>query len=81
MEVKHILDFEVIEESKSQWSRLIILIPNGTWRSCNDFRKLNEISKFDAYLMPRVDELIERLSNALETLDLHKRLLAYTTVL
>ena len=48
--------------------------PNGTWRFCNDFRKLNEISKYDAYPMPRIDELIERLGPAryISTLDLTK---------
>lgn len=25
---------------------------------CNDYRKLNEVSEFDAYPMPRVDDLI-----------------------
>ena len=40
----------------------------------NDFRKLNEISKYDAYPMPRIDELIERLGPAryISTLDLTK---------
>ena len=45
-----------------------------TFRFCNDFRRLNEVSEFDAYPMPRVDELIERLGPAryLTTLDLTK---------
>lgn len=48
--------------------------PDGSLRFCNDFRKLNEVSKFDAYPMPRVDELIERLGHAryFSTLDLTK---------
>ena len=39
-----------------------------------DFRKLNSISTFDPYPMPRVDELIDRLGSAkyLTTLDLSK---------
>ena len=38
------------------------------------FRKLNEISKYDVYPMPRIDELIERLGPAryISTLDLTK---------
>ncbi|KAF0045874.1 hypothetical protein F2P81_002403 [Scophthalmus maximus] len=66
----------VIEESRSAWSSPIVLTPKpeGTDRFCNDFRKLNEVSKFDAYPMPRVDELIERLGPArfVTTLDLTK---------
>ena len=48
--------------------------PDGTYRFCNDFRKLNEASAFDAYPMPRVDELIEQLGPArfISTLDLTK---------
>jgi len=43
-------------------------------RFCVDFSKLNNISAFDPYPMPRVDELVERLGKAefLSTLDLCK---------
>ncbi|XP_041440518.1 uncharacterized protein LOC121400717 [Xenopus laevis] len=75
-EVKKMLDLGVIEESCSDWSSPIVLVPkpDGSWRFCNDFRKLNAISKFDTYPMPRVDELIDRLGTAryLTTLDLTK---------
>ncbi|MGH0171331.1 UNVERIFIED_CONTAM: hypothetical protein FKN15_060984 [Acipenser sinensis] len=45
----------------------------STW-FCVDFRKVNAISKFDAYPMPRVDELLDRLGKArlISTLDLTK---------
>ena len=73
-EVRRMLDLGVIEPSNSAWSSPIVLVPkpDGTWRFCNDFRKLNEISKYDAYPMPRIDELIERLGPAryITTLDL-----------
>ncbi|KAJ8268644.1 hypothetical protein COCON_G00138160 [Conger conger] len=73
-EVARMLDLGVIEESQSAWSSPIVLVPkpDGSWRFCNDFRRLNEISRYDAYPMPRVDELIERLGPAryLSTLDL-----------
>uniref|UniRef100_A0A8C5PW96 Gypsy retrotransposon integrase-like protein 1 n=1 Tax=Leptobrachium leishanense TaxID=445787 RepID=A0A8C5PW96_9ANUR len=75
-EVKKMLQLDVIEESQSEWSSPVVLVPkpNGTLRFCNDFRKLNEVSKFDAYPMPRVDELIEKLGPAryITTLDLTK---------
>lgn len=63
-EVKKMLELGVIEESHSQWSSPTVLVPkpDGSIRFCNDFRKLNEVSKFDAYPMPRVDELVERLA-------------------
>lgn len=75
-EVKTMLQNGIIEESHSEWSSPIVLVPktDGTLRFCNDFRQLNLISKFDAYPMPRVDELIERLgtSRYITTLDLTK---------
>jgi len=59
-----------------EWSSPIVLVPkpDGSIRFCKDFRKLNEISKFDTYPMPRVDELIERLgkSHYITNLDLTK---------
>ena len=75
-EVTRMLRLRVIEESRSAWSSPVVLVPkpDGTFRFCNDFRKLNEVSEFDAYPMPRVDELIERPGSAryLTTLDLTK---------
>uniref|UniRef100_A0A8C5QSI0 Gypsy retrotransposon integrase-like protein 1 n=3 Tax=Leptobrachium leishanense TaxID=445787 RepID=A0A8C5QSI0_9ANUR len=75
-EVEKMLKLGVIEESHSEWNSPIVLVPkpDGSIRFCNDFRKLNSISKFDTYPMPRVDELIERLGKAryLTTIDLTK---------
>ncbi len=66
----------VIEPSRSPRSSLIVMVPkpDGTLRFCNDFRRLNEVSEFDGYLMPRVDELLDRLWRAwfISTLDLTK---------
>ena len=66
----------MIKKSQSAWSNPIVLVgkPDDTVRFCNDFRKLNNVSEFDAYPMPRVDELIESLGNArfITTLDLTK---------
>ncbi|CAM5135820.1 unnamed protein product [Natator depressus] len=75
-EVKRMLELGVIEESHSQWSSPIVLVPkpNGTTRFCNDFRRLNERSQFDTYSIPCIDELVDHLGNArfLTTLDLTK---------
>ena len=75
-ELSQMLRLGVIEESRSAWSSPVVLVakPDGTHRFRNDFRRLNEVSEFDAYPMPRVDELIERLGPAryLTTLDLTK---------
>ncbi len=70
------LKLGVIEPSRSPWSSPIVMVPkpDGTLRFCNDFRRLNEVSEFDGYPMPRVDELLDRLGRAryISTLDLTK---------
>uniref|UniRef100_A0A674CNJ5 Gypsy retrotransposon integrase-like protein 1 n=1 Tax=Salmo trutta TaxID=8032 RepID=A0A674CNJ5_SALTR len=75
-ETEKMLTAGVIEESHSEWSSPIVMVskPDGSLRFCNDFRKVNEISKFDAYPMPRVDELLEKIGKAryITTLDLTK---------
>ncbi len=76
-ELEAMLEMGVIEESHSDWVSPIILIPktDGSVRFCVDYRKVNAVSKFDAYPMPRVDELLDRLgtSRIYSTLDLTKR--------
>nr|XP_055032771.1 uncharacterized protein LOC129421341 [Misgurnus anguillicaudatus] len=75
-EVQEMLKLGVIEPSRSPWSSPIVMVPkpDGTFRFCNDFRRLNEVSEFDSYPMPRVDELLDRLGRArfISTLDLTK---------
>ncbi|XP_067303559.1 uncharacterized protein [Pseudorasbora parva] len=75
-EVQEMLRLGVIEPSRSPWSSPIVMVPkpDGTFRFCNDFRRLNEVSEFDGYPMPRVDELLDRLGRAryISTLDLTK---------
>jgi len=57
-ELKAMLEMGVIEELHSAWASPIVLVnkPNVTIRFCVDYRKVNSVSKFDAYAMPRVDE-------------------------
>ncbi len=75
-ELENIQHLGVIEPSTSEWSSPIVLVlkKHGTLRFCLDFRKLNSVSKFDPYPMPRVDELVERLGRSKyhTTLDLCK---------
>ncbi len=75
-ELKAMLNLGVIEESHSDWACPIVLVPktDGSVRFCVDYRKVNAVSKFDAYPMPRVDELLDRLGAArfYSTLDLTK---------
>ena len=74
---KELQDMEengVIEPSSSDWAAPIVLVKkkDGTIRLCFDYRKLNSLSRADAYPMPQIDELIDRLGKAkfVTTLDL-----------
>ena len=52
----------------------IVLAPkkDGDYRFCVDFRRLNAVTRKDAYPMPRVDEIFDKLGGAsyFSTLDL-----------
>ena len=58
-EIKAMLELGVIEESHSAWSSPIVLVgkPDGSIWFCVDYRKVNDVSWFDAYPMPRVNKL------------------------
>lgn len=60
-EVQAMLEMGVIVPSCSEWCSPVVLVPkkDGGLRFCVDFSKLNSVSAFDPYPMPRVDELVE----------------------
>ena len=53
---------------------MLVKKKDGTLRLCVDYRRLNAVSQADAYPMPRVDDLIDRLGMAkyITTLDLSR---------
>ncbi|XP_036150132.1 uncharacterized protein LOC118648039 [Monomorium pharaonis] len=68
------LEAGIIEPSNSEWSTPIVMIkkPNGTYRFCLDFRKLNDVSKKDAYPLPYMNSILDKLRAAryISTIDL-----------
>ena len=66
---------EIIVPSKSTWASPIILVPkkDGSVWFCVDYRKANEITHKDAYLIPRIDDALDTLaeSKCFSTLDLN----------
>ena len=66
----------IIERSYSEWAAPVVLVKkkDSTLRMCVDYRRLNGMSEMDAYPMPRIDDLIDRLGEArfITTLDLSR---------
>jgi len=64
----------VIRPSKSPWGAPVVLVrkKSGELRFCIDFRLLNEVTKKDAYPLPKIDECLDALegSRFFSTLDL-----------
>ncbi|KAM4549940.1 uncharacterized protein V3H82_019144 [Fundulus diaphanus] len=75
-EVEEMQHLGVIEPSTSEWCSPVVIVvkKDGSLRICIDFRKLNALSEFDAYPMPRIDDLLEKIGRArfITTLDLCK---------
>ena len=73
-ELREMLSEGIVEPSTSEWAAPIVLVKkkDGSFRFCVDYRKLNSVSRADAYPMPRMDELIDNLGQArfVTTLDL-----------
>ncbi|XP_022188087.2 uncharacterized protein LOC111046770 [Nilaparvata lugens] len=73
-EVDTMLEQGVIEPSCSSWSSPIVLVKksNGKIRFCIDFRKLNSVTHRDAYPLPNMTGILDRLRDAkyISTIDL-----------
>lgn len=65
---------DVVEPSNSPWNNPVTLAvkSDGTSRFCLDSRKLNSVSKHDAYPMPYISHILDQLRNAkyLSSIDL-----------
>lgn len=65
---------DVIQKSSSPWASPIVLVgkKDGSIRFCVDYRKVNGVTRKDAYPLPRVDDTLDTLSGSkwFSTLDL-----------
>lgn len=74
-EIDRMLELDIIEECEmSAWSSPVVCVKksNGKVRMCIDSRKLNKVTKKDAYPLPLIDGLLGRLSETrfISSLDL-----------
>ena len=54
----------IARRSNSQYSSPLHVVPkpNGEWRPCGDFRRLNECTEFDRYPIPRIHDFTANLA-------------------
>ena len=75
--VKQLHDMQqngVIQPSSSPWTSPVVMVrkKDGSHRFCVDYRRLNAVTKTDAFPLPRIDDLLDQLGGAkyFSTLDL-----------
>lgn len=72
--LQDLLEAGIIHKSTSPWASPIVLVKkkDGSTRFCVDYRKLNSVTRKDAFPLPRVEESLTMLSQAkfFSTLDL-----------
>ena len=68
------LEAGIITPSKSPWASPLVYVKkkDGTTRPCVDYRKLNSVTEFDSFPLPRMDDCLDCLSGStfFSTLDL-----------
>ena len=73
-EIEKMLANDVIEPSESSWVSPVVLATkkDGSPRFCINYRKLNQVTKKDAYPLPNINDCIDALSGSgwFSTLDL-----------
>lgn len=73
-EVKYMLENDIIEPSSSAWSSPVVMVQkkDSSYRFCVDYRRLNRVTKKDAYPIPYIATILDRLRNAkyLSSLDI-----------
>ena len=65
-QIQYLLECDFIEPSKSVWSSPYILVPkpDGSFRMCTDYRKVNSCTKTDTFPIPRIDDCIDKIGRS-----------------
>ncbi|XP_068200695.1 uncharacterized protein [Palaemon carinicauda] len=75
-EIKYMLEHDLIQPSISPWSSPVMLVkkPDGEFRMCVDYRKVNIHTKRDSFPLPRIDDCLDQIgpSKFITKLDLLK---------
>ena len=76
-EIRRMEEAGIIQRSYSLWASPVVIVgkKGEEKRFCVDYRKLNAVTKVDAYPLPRIDDLLDSLGGAtwFSTIDLASR--------
>lgn len=74
--VQYLLDNGLAKPSYSSWASPCLLVkkPDNTFRFCTDYRKVNLVTKPDSFLLPRIEDCVDRVGAScfVSTFDLLK---------
>ena len=84
-EVDHLLKIGFIRESYSpDWlsNPILVIKPNGKWRTCIDFMNLNKACPKDIFPLPRINQLVDatvghEILNFMDAYSRHNQILMY----
>ena len=64
--IRGMLEKKVIQPSNGPWASPVVLVrkKDGSLRFCVDYRKINAVTRKDAYPLPRVDDTLDTLAGA-----------------
>ncbi len=76
-EIQNLKNRGILQESSSPWASPIVIVTkkNGKICMCCDYRKLNQLTRKDAYPLPRTQDCLDALAGSLmfSTLDMTSR--------
>ena len=63
-QVNEMIQNEIIEQTYSPWNSPILLVrkKDNTTRFVCDYRELNKVTKKDAYPLPNIQDVLDRMS-------------------
>jgi transposase InsO family protein len=66
IEIEQMLSDGLIEESDSEWSSPVVMVPKSdkTFRTCVDYRRVNDMTIIGNFPLPRIDDLIDKIGKS-----------------